>query len=309
MLIFLKRLSSFHLRVVRDFFFRNHGILLSGAVAYNIMLSLIPLSALVVVVLSKFFDAADIMDVLAGEVTLIAPGYTQTVREVVSGFLANRHVIGWIGGGSLVFFSSMAFRVLEDSIAIIFHRPMPSLKRSFWVSALLPYLFIGIITAGVVVVSSFNSLVEAGTPLGRFLPGVEALMHANMGLIAYAAGFIGLVMLFTLFYRIMPVARISFLTALAGGFTAAVLWEGVRHLLVRYFATMSSVNILYGSLAGIIIVLFTLEIAAIILLFGAQVIAEFHGNKVRGLPWWVDGEKEPEEGRPAAPSHPSARNP
>jgi uncharacterized BrkB/YihY/UPF0761 family membrane protein len=62
---------------------------------------------------------------------------------------------------------------------------------------------------------------------------------------------------------------------LIGGFVAAVLWEITRHLLVWYFSTLSFVNVVYGSLATAVIVLLSFEAAALILLFGAQVIAEF----------------------------------
>ena len=62
---------------------------------------------------------------------------------------------------------------------------------------------------------------------------------------------------------------------LYGGLTAAVLWEIVRHVLVWYFTSLSLVNLVYGSLATAIVVLLSFEFAALILLFGAQVIAEF----------------------------------
>ena len=54
-----------------------------------------------------------------------------------------------------------------------------------------------------------------------------------------------------------------------------MLWEISRHVLVWYLATLSQVRTVYGSLTTAIIVLLTLEIAAIVLLFGAQVIAEY----------------------------------
>ena len=46
-------------------------------------------------------------------------------------------------------------------------------------------------------------------------------------------------------------------------------------MLVWYFSTLSKVNVVYGSLTTAIVVLFSLEIAATLLLFGAQVIAEY----------------------------------
>jgi uncharacterized BrkB/YihY/UPF0761 family membrane protein len=46
-------------------------------------------------------------------------------------------------------------------------------------------------------------------------------------------------------------------------------------VLVWYFATLSQVTIVYGSLTTAIVVLLSLEIAATLLLFGAQVISEY----------------------------------
>jgi uncharacterized BrkB/YihY/UPF0761 family membrane protein len=56
---------------------------------------------------------------------------------------------------------------------------------------------------------------------------------------------------------------------------AAVLWELTRHVLVWYFATLSQVSVVYGSLTTSIVVLFSLEIGATALLLGAQVISEY----------------------------------
>jgi uncharacterized BrkB/YihY/UPF0761 family membrane protein len=74
---------------------------------------------------------------------------------------------------------------------------------------------------------------------------------------------------------VMPVGRISIYHAIIGGITATVLWEIIRHLLMWYYSTLSLVNVIYGSLATAVVTLLSIEIAVIILLLGAQVIAEF----------------------------------
>jgi len=73
----------------------------------------------------------------------------------------------------------------------------------------------------------------------------------------------------------MPVGRLKLRHALIGAVTAALLWELTRHILVWYFATLSQVSLVYGSLTTSIVVLFSLEIGATALLFGAQVISEY----------------------------------
>ena len=284
----LPKWLRFASRVLRDFFLRNHGLLLTGAVAYNMMLSLIPLSAVLMVVTSHFFEHHLLMETLTSEVSLIAPGFAATLREFLEGFLQNRKLVGWIGLLVLLFVSSMAFRVLEDSIAIIFHRPLPTLKRKFWVSALMPYLFIFIVTAGLILVTSANAIIDAHSQIRHAFPKLDAILKNHLGLIIYLTGVLGMVLLFTLLYKIMPVARVSFRRALAGGVTAAFLWEITRHLLVAYYTNVSIVNVLYGSMATLIIVLITLETVALILLLGAQVIANLQRNANAGIPWHED---------------------
>jgi uncharacterized BrkB/YihY/UPF0761 family membrane protein len=72
-----------------------------------------------------------------------------------------------------------------------------------------------------------------------------------------------------------------------GGLVAAILWEATRLLLMYYFLNVSFVNVVYGSLATIIVILISLEIASIILLLGAQVIAELERSERLGLRWYV----------------------
>jgi len=54
-----------------------------------------------------------------------------------------------------------------------------------------------------------------------------------------------------------------------------LLWELTRHFLIWYFSTLSFVNVIYGTLATAVVILLSLEAAALILLLGAQVIASY----------------------------------
>jgi membrane protein len=288
----LPKTLRFASRVLRDFFLRNHGLLLTAAVAYNMMLSLIPLSAVLMVIFSHFIDESRLMETITAEISLLAPGFAPTLTEVLTGFLRTRELIGWVGGISLLLFSSLAFRVMEDAISIIFNRPLPTLKRKFWVSALMPYLFILIVAGGLIGITAVNAVIDAQDQRNHQFLGIDALLHQHVNHLIYLIGVLGLVLLFTLFYKIMPVAKVSFRRALAGGLTATILWEIVRHLLVSYYTKISVVNVLYGSMATIIIVLLTLEAVALILLLGAQVIADLQRSANAGIPWHEDPDGE-----------------
>lgn len=275
-------------RVLRDFFFVNNGMLLTGAVAYNAMLSLVPLAAVLAVVFSNFFEEEILMDAITTEVSLISPKATAMVVGVLEGFMETRQLAGWIGLGALLFFSSMAFRVLENAFAVIFHRKATPMKRRFWVSALLPYLFIALVAVGLIVLTAITAFVEYSQNMTYALGGFDFGVGRIAGIGLHVAGFLGLVLLFTTLYKVMPVTKISFRLALSGGVTAAVMWEILRYALVGYFANLSFVNAIYGSMATTIILLLTMEAAALIVLLGAQVIADLQRNIHADVPWDYD---------------------
>ncbi len=95
------------------------------------------------------------------------------------------------------------------------------------------------------------------------------------GVLLYLLGFAGEVFVLTSVYLVMPVGRPSLQHALLGALAAALLWELSRHLLVWYFTTLSQIGTVYGSLTTAIAVLLSLEVAATLLLLGAQVISEY----------------------------------
>jgi membrane protein len=95
------------------------------------------------------------------------------------------------------------------------------------------------------------------------------------GALLYLLGLGGEIIMLTSVYLVMPAGRLSLRHALLGGATAALLWEVTRRVLVWYFSTLSQVNVVYGSLTTAIVVLLSLEIAATLVLFGAQVIAQY----------------------------------
>jgi membrane protein len=292
MFVLLPRTGAFLWRVLANFM-RNRGILLAGGVGYNILLSIVPLFALLAVLLTQIVDEAVLLEVLRVQVDHLAPAHAEGLMEAVSALLASRDVIGLFGILVLLVFSSFAFRMLEDALAIIFHAPEAHHKRSVWVSVLLPYLFMLVLGAGLAALTLMATLAEAIGTLWRAVLGREMPLVGLSDPLLNLFSFIGVFLLFSAIYKVLPVVKVQLKRAVVGGMVAALLWEGVRFLLMFYFDTISLVNVVYGSIATIIVVLLTLEVGAIILLLGAQVIADLEHNARRGLPWYVDPRREP----------------
>ena len=156
---------------------------------------------------------------------------------------------------------------------IFYHRALVR-RRHFLVSAILPYLFIMLIGLGLLLITVISGALQAVGRDAIHLFGYRWPLAGVSGVFLYLLGVVGLALLLTALYMVLPVGGISFRRALIGGATATLLWELIRHVLVWYFAKLSMVNLIYGSLAATIVVLLTLEAASLILLLGAQVIAE-----------------------------------
>lgn len=269
----VRRLFDFLLRVARDFR-RNQGFLLSGAVAYYALLSIVPMSILALTVLSQFIGEEQLLQTLAAYLGLMIPGYAETLTEQVRVFLANRHVIGIIGFIVMLFFSSIAFTVLENAISVIFFHYVRVQHRKFLVSALIPFVYIFALILGILVVSIIVGAVDTIENRQVVLFGRSFSFAGTDRIALYILGITGELLMLTSVYLVMPVVRITFRHALIGGATATVLWEIARHVLVWYYASLSMVNIIYGSIATVVVALLGIEVAAVILLFGAQVIAD-----------------------------------
>lgn len=252
----------------------NQGILLAGAIAYYTLLSIIPLLTLLLVGLSHLIDEAELLQIVQKNLRLIFGKQAVELTQQMHVFFENRHTVGGIGLGVLVFFSSMAFTVLENAMSVIFFHQVKIHRRHFLVSAILPYLYILLVGIGILLITVISGALSVlqGHTVTVFVWTLK-LDIITSGIL-YIIGVIGMTLLLTSFYMVMPVGKISFRHALIGSICVTVLWEITRHILVWYFSTLSMVNIIYGSLTTIILALLFLEVAAIILLFGAQVIAE-----------------------------------
>lgn len=252
----------------------NQGLLLAGAVAYYALLSIVPLLILIAIALSQWVDAAELLAAIERYLEWLIPGESHAVVGELANFLEHKH-IGWLLLGTMIFFSGLAFTVLENAMSVIFFHRVRERKRRYLVSALLPYCYVLSLGVGVLLVTLVSGSLQAMGErdvefLGRFwsLGGVS-------GVLLYLLGFVGEVFVLTSIYLVMPAGRLKLTHALVGGVTAAVLWEITRHILLWYLRTLSQVNVVYGSLTTAIVVLLSLELAATLLLFGAQVIAEY----------------------------------
>jgi membrane protein len=275
--------GTFARRVLKGFK-SNQGLLLAGAVAYYALLSVVPLLILAVIALSHFVDQGELLLTLSRYMEWLMPGQSKAIVGELNKFVEHRDVIGWVLFGTMLFFSSLAFTVLEKAMAVIFLHRFTVRRRHFLISAILPYVYILSLGFGLLVVTMVAGSIQAMGQNSIWFLGLQWSLQGVSGVLLYLLGLAGEILLLTSVYMVMTVGRLWWRHALVGGVTAALLWEVTRRVLVWYFSTLSQVSVVYGSLTTAIVVLFSLEIAATLLLFGAQVISEYERIDKKGSP-------------------------
>ena len=279
----LRELGAFMWQCMKAFK-ANQGLLLAGAVAYYALLSIVPLMILSVIALSHVVDERLLLDTLQMYLEWIVPGQSDPIIEELAAFMEQRDVAGWVLFATMIFFSSLAFTVLENAMSVIFYHRVAIRRRRFLVSAILPYCYILLLGVGLLVITVVSGRLETmGTEYVHALGRDWSLGGLSRGML-YFLGLAGETLVLGSIYLVMPVGRMAWRHAIAGGATAALLWELTRHVLAWYYATLSKVNVVYGSLSTAIVVLLSLEVAATLLLFGAQVIAEYERRDRGGKP-------------------------
>ncbi|OGW32753.1 MAG: ribonuclease R [Nitrospirae bacterium GWC2_56_14] len=270
---FLKWSSGFLISVARDFR-RNQGLLLAGAIAYYTLLSVVPLSILALMALSHFVEKELLLHTLSTYIEMMIPGYAVTLTEQVLVFLEHGTTVGSFVFLAMLFFSSIAFTVLESAMSVIFFHRIRTHRRHLLLSAVIPYVYILLIGLGILLVSFIAGAIETHSGRQLVILGKDLSLEGPSFFALYFMGILGEILLLTSFYLVMPAVRITFRHALMGGTIATVLWEITRRVLVWYYSVLSSVNLIYGSFATSVVALLSLEAIAIIILLGAQVIAE-----------------------------------
>jgi uncharacterized BrkB/YihY/UPF0761 family membrane protein len=194
----------------------NQGMLLAGAVAYYALLSIVPLLILVVIALSHLIDQRVLLDSLTHQLEWLVPGQAKAIVRELANFLAHRAVIGWVLLCTIIFFSSLAFTVLENAMSVIFVHRVAIRRRHFLISALLPYCYSLSLGMGVLLVTLVSSGLQAIGADSIDVFGWHVPLVGASRVLLYLLGVAGEIFVLTSIYLVIPVGRPTFVQARSG---------------------------------------------------------------------------------------------
>ena len=210
-----KQPGLFAIAVIKQFR-ANQGVLLAGAVAYYTLLSLVPLLILILLALSHIVDEERLLVTLRASLEFVVPGQADAMVGELRNFFTHREVIGSVLLLTMLFFSALAFTVLENAMSVIFFHRVKIKRRHFLVSAVMPYVFIVFLGLGLLVTTVVSGIFQfIGTQNITFF-GQPRSLGPLAGLLIYLTGVTGEILLLSSIYLVMPVGRLSLRHALIG---------------------------------------------------------------------------------------------
>lgn len=247
----------------------------SAALTYTSLLSLVPLTAITLAILTAFPVFSDVRE--AGRSLLfeaLVPQVSEVVFEHLERFAANAGQLTSLGIMALIVTALLLLATIEAAFNRIWRvregRPFLVRFLSFWaVLTLTPLLFAASISLS-----------------SRLLGAAETTMGGN-ALVQEAMPFLFQSLAFALLYRIIPNRSVSWRDAICGGLLAAVLFNAARAGYVSYLNQFPVYETVYGALATIPTFLIWLYLVWSTILLGAVVTAslpDFRAGRILGAP-------------------------
>jgi membrane protein len=273
------RIAWLVLKTAGEKFFHDNGLLLSSALAFNLLLYFIPLSLLMVSLLAyTVLDSEraihEIESVLRAFLPHSQEGLADNLRTVVE----NRGLLGFVGAVSFLIFSSFLFGSVRTVLNHIFQvRQARSLVRGIGVDILM-VVFTATLILLVVGVAWFVTLASAFA--GQY-PIFHGLAQPSLEAFSKIFGATATACLLYVLYRFPPVATLSPRALAVGAITGTVLFQLARWMFGWYVAVAEKNVDVYGALAGLMFLFVWLYYASLVFIIGGEVGWAYEQQRIK----------------------------
>ena len=262
--------SSSFIEYLRVFFpvfwknFLNDKIFLgASSLAFQTLLSLVPVLAVILSILNVFVVFAPFKRSLEDFlVQNFMPGAGSVLNHYLTDFIGKTTSVSIVGGVFLFIIALSLISTVDNTLNEIWevHAPRKGLQgfTLYWTVLTLGPVFIGssLAASSYVWYTVFTEgpLLEIKTILLSFLP------------------FINSILAFFLLYMLVPNRRVRFVHALSGALLAAVLFELSKKWFAFYISHLSTFEHIYGALSVIPMLFFWIYIGWVVILTGAEFV-------------------------------------
>ena len=248
---------------------------LSAGIAFYAVFSLFPLLLGLLAISGIVFNSVTLQEQLLAYVTESMPGSREFVSKNVEELVRFRGALGIGAILGLLWSASSVFGAISRAVNRVWDVDK---NRPFYVAK--PMHIIMALGVGVLfLLSSFSTAaieLLSNHSLGLGLSGQEFFLDLGLGNLALRAiPWVITLTVFLLLYRLVPNCKTYWRYVWPGAVVAAVLYEVSKGIFVWYLANVANYELVYGSLASMIVLLSWAYLSAFILILGAEISSEY----------------------------------
>jgi membrane protein len=271
---------------------------LAAAISYYVIVSLVPVALVLVSILGFVLTSegrrADLVDHILNALPLSETEGRDAVAKALDSVQRVRGPIAIIGLFTTMWSSSAMFASIRKALNSVWrideHRPWARAKLIDFAQLGL----LGAILLGSITLTGFMRYIrEASADHAGPLTNANALWEIPPIVAPAVLTFIT----FALLYRVVPASHPRWRDVLPGALAGTILFEALKNGFAFYVTNYNNYDVIYGSLAGILLFLFFVYLASNVLLIGAElasVLQRYHSGQ-------LDAELFPVNPRPPIP--------
>jgi membrane protein len=240
----------------------------AAAISYYTLLSIFPLLLAGASIAAFFVDPNQVIQMVTEQIGQFIPFGENRIREIVNSAIEARGTVSLLSIGTLLWTGSRVFSVLTQALNIAFDADE---EYGFIRRTMIEFAMV--FTLGLLLVLAFTSRLLINN-LGAIL-----LPEAGEFLLGSVATVVSGLLLFTsllLVFRFVPRRDVSWKMALLGAGVSSILILVAQPLFTYFVNTFGNYNMIYGSLAIVVIMILWAWLVSMLVLFGAEIAS--HGQ-------------------------------
>ncbi len=246
-----------------DEFVKDNCLQTAASLSYTTLLSLVPLAAISLAVLSRFKFSQESIENFLMQYLLPTASFQQVIVENIQKFARNTAALSIIGGLFLAVTAVALLNTVEGSFNYIWRvtqrRNLLSKFTAFWSIITFSPILIG---ASLVLTGRFYRVGLVGSLLEH------ELIKSSIN---YILPFLLIFVIIFIAYRVLPNTKVKASPAIIGALVATVLFSSARWGFGLYVTQYAHFNRIYGILGTLPAFLMWIYISWVIVLFGTEV--------------------------------------
>ncbi|RJQ51702.1 MAG: YihY/virulence factor BrkB family protein [Nitrospiraceae bacterium] len=256
-------------------FFRDECFYLAASIAYFLIMSLVPLSLLIISLYGHMMGGNEAiyrysLSRLVGFFPAVTQGITNELKNIIT-----FRGISWVTLIMYGFLSLQLFYSMERAMDVIFKIPK---RRHFLLTIFWTVLIVSLVMVFLFLSFTLSSLsgVFGEYPMNIF--GVALGSKAGI-FIKYIAPFLLVLATFTAVYKVVPKTKVPLKNAFAGALLLTFLWELAKFVFTWMVRNASYIGAIYGSLSTFILFLMWMYYISCIFLLGGEFVKNLDGKR------------------------------